>query len=167
MMQVRPALARPARPLQAADRGGDPAPRRLGHDPDAGGIVNAAPYSFFNVFGKDPALIVLGLQNRLTAAQGHRRQRPRDRRVRGQHRDPGAHRVDGGDRRRLPARESEPEALGLSTLPSAHVTPPRLADVQQGTTSQCVAGSARGGDERGRRRGRAAPGWPRRRHTPW
>lgn len=28
------------------------------------GIVNAAPYSFFNVFSEDPALIVLGLQNK-------------------------------------------------------------------------------------------------------
>jgi flavin reductase (DIM6/NTAB) family NADH-FMN oxidoreductase RutF len=28
------------------------------------GVVNAAPYSFFNVFSEDPALIVLGLQHR-------------------------------------------------------------------------------------------------------
>ncbi|MDP3258813.1 flavin reductase family protein [Bosea sp. (in: a-proteobacteria)] len=29
------------------------------------GVVNAAPFSFFNVFSEDPALIVLGLQHRL------------------------------------------------------------------------------------------------------
>ncbi|WP_292294925.1 flavin reductase family protein [Marivita sp.] len=31
---------------------------------DAQGVVNAAPYSFFNVFGQDPALIILGLQHK-------------------------------------------------------------------------------------------------------
>jgi flavin reductase (DIM6/NTAB) family NADH-FMN oxidoreductase RutF len=30
----------------------------------AEGVVNAAPFSFFNVFSEDPALIVLGLQHR-------------------------------------------------------------------------------------------------------
>ena len=29
-----------------------------------GGLVNAAPYSFFNVFSEDPPLIVLGLQHK-------------------------------------------------------------------------------------------------------
>jgi flavin reductase (DIM6/NTAB) family NADH-FMN oxidoreductase RutF len=29
-----------------------------------GGVVNAAPFSFFNVFAEDPALVVLGLQAR-------------------------------------------------------------------------------------------------------
>jgi flavin reductase (DIM6/NTAB) family NADH-FMN oxidoreductase RutF len=32
------------------------------------GVVNAAPFSFFNVFSEDPALIVLGLQHRPTEA---------------------------------------------------------------------------------------------------
>ena len=27
------------------------------------GVVNAAPFSFFNVFGQDPALLVLGLEH--------------------------------------------------------------------------------------------------------
>ncbi len=31
-------------------------------------MVNAAPFSFFNVFSEDPALIVLGLQHRPTSA---------------------------------------------------------------------------------------------------
>jgi flavin reductase (DIM6/NTAB) family NADH-FMN oxidoreductase RutF len=33
----------------------------------AEGVVNAAPFSFFNVFSEDPALIVLGLQHRARA----------------------------------------------------------------------------------------------------
>jgi flavin reductase (DIM6/NTAB) family NADH-FMN oxidoreductase RutF len=28
------------------------------------GVINAAPFSFFNVFSEDPALVVLGLQSR-------------------------------------------------------------------------------------------------------
>ena len=32
------------------------------------GVVNAAPFSFFNVFSEDPALIVLGLRAALTGA---------------------------------------------------------------------------------------------------
>ena len=31
---------------------------------NAQGVVNAAPYSFFNVFGPDPALTILGLQHK-------------------------------------------------------------------------------------------------------
>ena len=34
------------------------------------GTVNAAPYSFFNVFGEDPALVVVGL--------GHKPDAPKD-----------------------------------------------------------------------------------------
>jgi flavin reductase (DIM6/NTAB) family NADH-FMN oxidoreductase RutF len=34
------------------------------------GVVNAAPFSFFNVFSEDPALIVLGLQHRANPAGG-------------------------------------------------------------------------------------------------
>lgn len=33
------------------------------------GVVNAAPFSFFNVFSEDPALIVLGLQHRKTGPE--------------------------------------------------------------------------------------------------
>jgi flavin reductase (DIM6/NTAB) family NADH-FMN oxidoreductase RutF len=34
------------------------------------GVVNAAPFSFFNVFSEDPALIVLGLQHRPAPSGG-------------------------------------------------------------------------------------------------
>lgn len=36
------------------------------------GVVNAAPFSFFNVFSEDPALIVLGVQHRSDGAGGYR-----------------------------------------------------------------------------------------------
>ena len=41
-----------------------PRPIALVTSMSASGVVNAAPFSFFNVFSEDPALIVLGLQHR-------------------------------------------------------------------------------------------------------
>ena len=45
-----------------------PRPIALVTSMGADGTVNAAPFSFFNVFSEDPALIVLGLQHRADAA---------------------------------------------------------------------------------------------------
>jgi flavin reductase (DIM6/NTAB) family NADH-FMN oxidoreductase RutF len=41
-----------------------PRPIALVTTVDAAGVVNAAPFSFFNVFSDDPPLVVLGLQHR-------------------------------------------------------------------------------------------------------
>ncbi len=41
-----------------------PRPIALVTSLSAEGVVNAAPFSFFNVFSEDPALVVLGLQHR-------------------------------------------------------------------------------------------------------
>ena len=41
-----------------------PRPIALVTTVDAQGVVNAAPFSFFNVFSDDPPLVVLGLQHR-------------------------------------------------------------------------------------------------------
>ena len=41
-----------------------PRPIALVTTVDASGVVNAAPFSFFNVFGEDPPLVVLGLQHK-------------------------------------------------------------------------------------------------------
>lgn len=41
-----------------------PRPIALVTTRDAAGIVNAAPFSFFNVFAEEPALVVLGLQHK-------------------------------------------------------------------------------------------------------
>lgn len=45
-----------------------PRPIALVATVDKAGIVNAAPFSFFNVMGSDPPVIVLGIQQRQTGA---------------------------------------------------------------------------------------------------
>ena len=95
---------------------------------DAEGVVNAAPFSFFNVFGQDPALVVLGLEH-------HRDGRMKDttRNIR----DTGEFvinlvseaLVEPMVRSAAAAGPgvSEPAVLGLALAPSARVRPPRLA----------------------------------------
>ncbi|MGB3553935.1 MAG: flavin reductase family protein [Jannaschia sp.] len=94
---------------------------------DTAGVVNAAPFSFFNVFGQDPALIVLGLEHR---AGGVPKDTTRNIRRSGEFvvniatpdlLEPmlGTAAEHAG---------SETEALGLATEPSVAVAPPRLAD---------------------------------------
>jgi flavin reductase (DIM6/NTAB) family NADH-FMN oxidoreductase RutF len=46
----------------------------------ANGVVNAAPFSFFNVLGDDPPIVIVGVDRKLNCAQ-HRR----DQGVRGSH----------------------------------------------------------------------------------
>lgn len=94
------------------------------------GVVNAAPYSFFNLFGKDPALVILGLEHR---ADGSAKDTTRN------IRDTGAFVINIATPDLTAAMvataaaydpgTSETGALGLATAPSAQVTPPRLADV--------------------------------------
>ncbi|WP_108882714.1 flavin reductase [Anderseniella sp. Alg231-50] len=93
------------------------------------GTVNAAPFSFFNVFSEDPALAVLGLQH---APDGSVK-------------DTTRHILDNGefvinlvDRHlaeamavcaaRLPADVSEITAAGLSTAASQAISTPRIAE---------------------------------------
>ncbi|MFV0491273.1 MAG: flavin reductase family protein [Pseudorhodobacter sp.] len=93
------------------------------------GLVNAAPFSFFNLFGQDPALVILGLENRSD----------------GSAKDTTRNIADTGEfviniltpdlavpmvstAAAYPPDISEPEALGLSLAPSAQVAPPRLRD---------------------------------------
>jgi flavin reductase (DIM6/NTAB) family NADH-FMN oxidoreductase RutF len=92
------------------------------------GAVNAAPFSFFNVFSEDPPLIVLGLQHKPD-------RNPKDT-TRNIRRD-GAfvvHMVDEALASAMndcavdfPAGESEVSALGLPTVPSIDIKVPRLA----------------------------------------
>jgi flavin reductase (DIM6/NTAB) family NADH-FMN oxidoreductase RutF len=95
---------------------------------DANGAVNAAPFSFFNVFSEDPPLVVLGLQHK--ADRG-----PKDT-TRNIHRDGEfvIHMVDEALASAMndcavdfPSGESEATAAGLATLPSVDVRVPRLA----------------------------------------
>jgi flavin reductase (DIM6/NTAB) family NADH-FMN oxidoreductase RutF len=95
---------------------------------DANGAVNAAPFSFFNVFSEDPPLIVLGLQHKADlSAKDTTRNIRRD----GQF---VVHMVDEALAAAMndcaidfPSGDSEVEAAGLATLPSVDIDVPRLA----------------------------------------
>src|ERR1700732_3302187 len=95
---------------------------------DANGAVNAAPFSFFNVFSEDPPMVVLGLQHKSDRT-------PKDT-TRNIHRDGEfvIHMVDEPLASAMndcavdfPSGESEVAAAGLATLPSVDVRVPRLA----------------------------------------
>lgn len=92
------------------------------------GQVNAAPYSFFNVFGQDPALIVLGLEHR---KDGSLKDTTANIRRTGEFvvNIASIDLLDEmvGTAAAYPEAVSEPEALGLALEPSAKVAPPRLA----------------------------------------
>ena len=94
------------------------------------GVVNAAPYSFFNLFGQEPALVVLGLENK---PDGSRKDTARNIRDTGEFvvniATPALAEAMVATAAAYPADHGEPEALGLATRPSAQVAPPRLADV--------------------------------------
>ena len=94
-----------------------------------GGVVNAAPFSFFNVFAEDPALVILGLQTRAD----------------GSLKDTAAHIQDTGsfvvnlvdealaERMNVcavdfPADVSELDAAGLTTLPGVAIPVPHIAE---------------------------------------
>ena len=91
------------------------------------GVVNAAPFSFFNVFSEDPPLVVLGIN---TKAEGALKDTTAHIRRTGEF---VVHLVDEalGDAMNLaavdfPPEMSEPEIAGLALLPSRHVSVPRL-----------------------------------------
>lgn len=95
---------------------------------NAEGVVNAAPYSFFNVFSDDPPLIVLGLQHKPDYARKDTTTNINER---------GTFVVNMVDEALaqamndaaadFPAGTSEAEALGLALAPSLTVSVPRLA----------------------------------------
>ena len=93
------------------------------------GVVNAAPFSFFNVFSEHPALVVLGLQHN---EDGSPKDTTRNIRLTGEF---VVNLVDEAIAEAMnltatdfPSSEGEPTALGLASLPSALIKPPRLAD---------------------------------------
>ena len=93
------------------------------------GVVNAAPYSFFNVFGQDPALVILGLENR---SDGTRKDTAGNIRETGEFvvniATPELTETMVATAAAYPSHRSEPEALGLALAASRHVAPPRLSD---------------------------------------
>jgi flavin reductase (DIM6/NTAB) family NADH-FMN oxidoreductase RutF len=93
-----------------------------------GGIVNAAPFSFFNVFSEDPPLVVLGLQSK---PDGTPKDTPTNVREHGAF---VVNLVDEALAERMnvcavdfPDDMSEVEAAGLDLTPSAAVPVPRIA----------------------------------------
>jgi len=92
------------------------------------GVVNAAPFSFFNVFSENPALLVLGLQHN---ADGSPKDTTRNIHLSGEF---VVNLVDEGIAEAMnltatdfPPGEGEPTALGMATLASTLIKPPRLA----------------------------------------
>jgi flavin reductase (DIM6/NTAB) family NADH-FMN oxidoreductase RutF len=96
---------------------------------DAQGVVNAAPYSFFNLFGQEPALLILGLQHK---PDGSPKDTTRNIDATGEFvvnlATPALVKDMVGTAASYDPGESEPTALGLKLAPSGRVKPPRLAD---------------------------------------
>ena len=94
---------------------------------NAQGLVNAAPYSFFNVFGQDPAAIILGLER----PEGTPKDTERNIDATGEFvvniATPDLVGQMVGTASAYPPEVSEAQALGLELAPSARVAPPRLA----------------------------------------
>lgn len=96
---------------------------------DAAGVVNAGPFSFFNVFSEEPALVVLGLQHKPDGAG-----KDTTRNIAAT----GAFCVNLVDEALaeamnvcavdFPPGESEIDAAGLSLLPGVDVPVPRIAE---------------------------------------
>ena len=106
-----------------------PRPIALVTSVGADGVVNAAPYSFFNVFSEEPPLVVLGLQHK----PGHAR-KDTTRNIA----ETGVfvvNLVDEGLAEAMnvcavdfPPDRSEIDAAGLSLLPGLDVPVPRIAE---------------------------------------
>src|SRR5215475_13507465 len=105
-----------------------PRPIALVTSIDAEGRVNAAPFSFFNVFSEDPPQIVLGLQHKPAGE-------PKDTtRNLAEVREFVVNMVDEPLAEAMnlcatdfPAGVSEIEVLGIATEPGARVTVPHIA----------------------------------------
>lgn len=111
-----------------------PRPIALVSTMDAEGTVNAAPFSFFNVFSEAPPLVVLGLQHRkiadgfaakdttrLIASSGEFVVNMVDEAI------AEAMNVCAVD---FPPGVSEIAAAGLTTIASAQIAPPRIAEAK-------------------------------------
>jgi flavin reductase (DIM6/NTAB) family NADH-FMN oxidoreductase RutF len=96
---------------------------------DSKGLVNAAPFSFFNVFGTEPATVALGVgRNGGTKPKdtGHNIRATEEFVV-------NLVPFSAAEKMRassmpFPSHVSEVEAVGLTTSPSERVAPPRIAE---------------------------------------
>ena len=109
------------------------------------GVVNAAPFSFFNVFSENPALIVLGLQHN---EDGSPKDTTRNIHVTGEFVvnlvDEAL--ADGMNLTAIdfPPSESEPIIAGLGLAKSMLVKPPRLAPAPAAFECRRMVGMAFG-----------------------
>jgi flavin reductase (DIM6/NTAB) family NADH-FMN oxidoreductase RutF len=95
---------------------------------DANGTLNAAPFSFFNCFGGHPPLVCIGI--------GRRGSRPKDTLANIEARGDFVINLVSEDLAEamnitatdFPAGHDELAAAGLATVPSTHVSVPRIAD---------------------------------------
>lgn len=93
------------------------------------GRVNAAPFSYFNLMGTDPPVVVLGPGDRAPGTPkdtARNIEATRDFVVNVV--DEALAEVMNRAATNFPPDVSEVEALGLATVPSVQVAPPRLAD---------------------------------------
>jgi len=106
-----------------------PRPIALVTTQNAAGVVNAAPFSMFNMMGEDPPILMISI-NKLQ--DGHLKHTAANILAHGQFvvhiaDEPMSEQMHRcGDN--LPANESELAAVGLTTTPSRAVTPPCIAE---------------------------------------
>jgi flavin reductase (DIM6/NTAB) family NADH-FMN oxidoreductase RutF len=109
------------------------------------GVVNAAPYSFFNAFSENPALIVLGLQHN---EDGTPKDTTRNIHVSGEFVvnlvDEGIAEAMNITATEFPSDMSEPQIANLRLAPSTLVKPPRLADAPASFECRRMVGLAFG-----------------------
>jgi len=103
------------------------------------GVVNAAPFSFFNLFGQDPALVILGLEHH---ADGRVKDTAQNIRANREFviniATPDLLEPMVASAAAYPRDTGEPGALGLALAASEHVAPPRLADVPVAIECRCL-----------------------------
>lgn len=105
-----------------------PRPIALVTSMDTEGRVNAAPFSFFNVYSEDPAQVVLGLQHKADrAAKDTTRNIARAKTFVINMVDEAMAEVMNLCATEFPPDVSEIEALGIETALSRHVPVPRIA----------------------------------------
>lgn len=106
-----------------------PRPIALVTTQNAAGVVNAAPFSMFNMMGEDPPILMISI-NKLS--DGHLKHTAANILAHGQFvvhiaDEPMAEQMHRcGDN--LPASQSELIAVGLTATPSCAVTPPRIVE---------------------------------------
>ena len=95
----------------------------------AGGVVNAAPFSFFNVLGDDPPIVMISIENRDAGPLKDTARNILETK------EFVVNLVDEDTAEKMhacsldyPPGASEADAVGLATAPSCSVKPPRLAD---------------------------------------